>query len=315
MPILARTGIRPGFLLGALGVLCLLAGPSRAAYTPTFSVPLNGFSTNDDPSDPDYDPNFQHPIGELGFFFFQGGDCATDRICLDLAIQNATATAPAGQTGVQSSRMVSAGFDVPGLWDGSQFLDSPPAFGGLSLANPATDYISNPSGYGSDPLNTRPGAFTQLEVNGNIPGLASFDLCPGISDCLSGGSPNTGLANGESTIVRFLFSYDTSDPAVTPSSVADAFLTYYQDVDGRHTGGRWKAITYTYCVSDSDPSSCTVVTDASDKIAGGPPQPPGPPEDKVPGPLPLMGAAAAFGFSRRLRHRIAAGRERVPSLL
>lgn len=27
----------------------------------------------------------------------------------------------------------------------------------------------------------------------------------------------------------------------------------------------------------------------------------------VPGPLPLMGAAAAFGFSRRLRHRVGLG--------
>lgn len=30
----------------------------------------------------------------------------------------------------------------------------------------------------------------------------------------------------------------------------------------------------------------------------------GPPGDKVPGPLPLLGAGAAFGFSRRLRRRI-----------
>jgi hypothetical protein len=31
----------------------------------------------------------------------------------------------------------------------------------------------------------------------------------------------------------------------------------------------------------------------------------------VPGPLPLMGAATAFGFSRRLRSRIAAARPRA----
>ena len=28
------------------------------------------------------------------------------------------------------------------------------------------------------------------------------------------------------------------------------------------------------------------------------------PASEVPGPLPILGAGAAFGFSRRLRHRI-----------
>lgn len=33
----------------------------------------------------------------------------------------------------------------------------------------------------------------------------------------------------------------------------------------------------------------------------------------VPGPLPLLGAAAAFGFSRRLRHRVSLSRSNSPS--
>jgi hypothetical protein len=36
--------------------------------------------------------------------------------------------------------------------------------------------------------------------------------------------------------------------------------------------------------------------------------PGGSPTDKVPGPLPLLGAGAAFGFSRRLRTRVLAAR-------
>jgi len=41
-------------------------------------------------------------------------------------------------------------------------------------------------------------------------------------------------------------------------------------------------------------------------------EPPGPPEEsQVPGPLPLLGAATAFGFSRKLRYRIAAGERRT----
>jgi hypothetical protein len=37
-------------------------------------------------------------------------------------------------------------------------------------------------------------------------------------------------------------------------------------------------------------------------------QQPGTPPDRVPGPLPLLGAGAAFGFSRRLRTRVLAAR-------
>ena len=305
MAYFAKAGVRPSLLCTALGLLIASAGPVSAAYSPDFVVPLDGYSTNTDPT-------FQHPIGELGFSFISGGvnSCTLTMLCLDLSIKNATATAPANTTGVQSSRMVSAGFDVPGLWDGTQFLPSPPSFGGLKFTNPAANFISNPSVYAGDDLNGRPGAFSQLDVNGDIPGLATFDLCPGISDCLSQGSPNSGLANGESTIVRFMFDYDGTTPV---SDISNAFFTYYEDVDARHTGGRWKAINYTYCVPDSDPLSCTVVEGASDKIAGGPPTDPNvPPEgDQVPGPLPLMGAATAFGFSRKLRHRIATGQRRI----
>jgi hypothetical protein len=40
-------------------------------------------------------------------------------------------------------------------------------------------------------------------------------------------------------------------------------------------------------------------------FVGNPPAPPGTP---VPGPLPLFGAAAAFGYSRRLRRRVNSSR-------
>lgn len=291
----ATSALRAAFFSTACGVLVATAAPA-SAFTPDFIVPLNGYSTNTDPT-------FQHPIGELGFLFFEGGECTMGMICLDLSIKNATATAPPNTTGVQSSRMVSAGFDLPGVWDGTQFQPYPPGFGGLTFTNPATNFISDPAAYASDPLNTRPGAFDQLSINGDIPGLATFDLCPGISDCLSDGSPNAGLANGEATIVRFLFGADGS---ATAADVSQAFLAYYADLDARHTGGRWKALNYTYCPEDG--SECLVVEGASDKIAGGPPETPGPTEDQVPGPLPLLGAATAFGFSRKLRQRIAADR-------
>jgi hypothetical protein len=42
-------------------------------------------------------------------------------------------------------------------------------------------------------------------------------------------------------------------------------------------------------------------------------QPPTPSTSSVPGPLPLLGAAAAFGFSRKLRKRIKVTRTTAPT--
>jgi hypothetical protein len=139
MASFAKAGMRPGLLCTALGLLIASAAPVSAAYTPDFFVPLDGYSTESDPT-------FQHPIGELGFYFFNGGGCASTMLCLDLSIKNATDTALANTTGVQSSRMVSAGFDIPGVWDGTQFLPAPPGFGGLKFTSPTTNFISNPGG-------------------------------------------------------------------------------------------------------------------------------------------------------------------------
>ncbi|MCS5700132.1 hypothetical protein NZK32_13900 [Cyanobium sp. FGCU-52] len=133
----ATSALRAAFFSTACGVLVATAAPA-SAFTPDFIVPLNGYSTNTDPT-------FQHPIGELGFLFFEGGECTMGMICLDLSIKNATATAPPNTTGVQSSRMVSAGFDLPGVWDGTQFQPYPPGFGGLTFTNPATNFISDPA--------------------------------------------------------------------------------------------------------------------------------------------------------------------------
>jgi hypothetical protein len=106
-----------------------------------------------------------------------------------------------------------------------------------------------------------------------------------------------------------MFDYDVT---TSVSDISNAFFTYYEDVNARHTGGRWKALNYTYC-PDSNPLNCKVVKGSSDKIAGGPLTDPNAPTEgtQVPGPLPLMGAATAFAFSRKLRHRIATGQRRT----
>ena len=60
-------------------------------------------------------------------------------------------------------------------------------------------------------------------------------------------------------------------------------------------------------ISDADLVNATIGSGAfavaGSVIVGTPPLPP------APAPLPLLGAAAAFGYSRRLRQRLAAGRQ------
>jgi len=245
-----------------------------------------------------------HPTGRLGFAFFgdEDNDCDTDKICLDLSVGNTTQTANVGAYGIQSSRMVSAGFDVPGY--------PPPGFGGLSFIGKDFGFISNPLVYTIDQVyNSSQGVFTDLDVTGTgLPGLTTLDLCAGaVNTCQSGGSPQEGLANGESTVVRLIFDYDQS---TSVGDIADAFYTFYRDgVSEMHTAGRWQAIKY--CLQNGECPD----EEGSDKISGGTPDgpnPPGPREEEVPGPLPLMGAVAAFGFSRRLRHRIAVEQKRAP---
>lgn len=292
-------------LRGAFGLFCFAALPIAStaahaasppyAYTPQFQLDLSAdfFSS-------ETDPDFQHPSGQLSFAFYdlQANACPVDKTCLDLAVSNTTPTADANTTGVQSSRMVSAGFDIPGLFDlgSGTYTPPPPAFAGLQLVAYIPNTGASPGDlYAANPLNNRPGAFANLEVNAALPPLPDFDLCPGISNCLSSGSPNSGLANGDSTIVRLVFSSD----GTSASSIADAFASYYEDVAARHTAGRWKAIDY--CRA---PGDC--VEGASDKLAGGPPDPLSPPEDTpVPAPIPLLGAAMAFRSTRRLRQRLA----------
>ena len=268
-------------------------------YTPDFTVTTqSGFSSEQTAT--------VHPYGEIGFSFNTGGakGCASSYLCLDLAINNATQTAGPSVVGVQSSRMVSAGFDIPGKLAGGVYLNSPPSFAGMQFSS----YIANTYTAGiydkspQNPLNSRPGAFDTLNQSSPLPPFQSFDLCPGISStCLSQGAPNSGLANGESTIVRVQFSYDGT---TSVQDIINAFQAYYSvgvDTVNSHVAGRWKALDF--CENVGGVIRC--VTGESDKIGMGVdnPEPPIDPES-VPGPLPILGAVSAFGYSRRLRLRL-----------
>jgi hypothetical protein len=114
-----------------------------------------------------------------------------------------------------------------------------------------------------------------------------------------GGSSSDGLKADESTAVRFTLASNV--PTVdTAEEVAQSFFDLFNS---------WDATT--------DPNAPQVALrfenattskgggGPSEKVGGLPRTPSRTPANGVPGPLPILGAATAFGFSRRVRRRIA----------
>ncbi|MCP9930879.1 hypothetical protein KBY82_08785 [Cyanobium sp. AMD-g] len=155
-----------------------------------------------------------------------------------------------------------------------------------------------------DPLSS---PFTERYTPDKLGGIGDFSFCArstGGSNC-NGGNPQAGLADGESAKVRFtlasnLASVDSAE-AVT-KSFFDLFNTWNPDPNapkdkdnGAQVALRFQQVTTTDGISGQ-----------SEKVGGRPGNPPEAPGDDVPGPLPVLGVATAFGFSRKLRRRITA---------
>jgi hypothetical protein len=108
------------------------------------------------------------------------------------------------------------------------------------------------------------------------------------------------LANGASTTVG---TFTLSSSLTTATAYRDAFVAMFQPPSG--SAGTFDG-NYFVRFKAIEPGS----TGGSDKVwatsittgGGGDPGP----GDAVPGPLPLLGAGAAFGYSRKLRRRMKA---------
>jgi hypothetical protein len=145
--------------------------------------------------------------------------------------------------------------------------------------------------------------FTETFTNANLGGVGTFSFCARSTDgqnC-NGGQPKEGWADGTSTQVQFrlasnLSSVDTADKVA--KSFYDLFSTWIPDPDAEDAKGAQVALRF------QQVTTSTGTPGASEKV-GGLPKPPQGPGDEVPGPLPVLGAATAFGFSRKLRRRIA----------
>ncbi|MEA5389733.1 hypothetical protein VB738_00535 [Cyanobium gracile UHCC 0139] len=119
-----------------------------------------------------------------------------------------------------------------------------------------------------------------------------------------GGSGNTkfGIADGITKSVRFTIASNRSD-INTASLVAQSFFDLFDSIDYSDNGDYKNA---PIALRFQSVTTASGARGKSDKVAGVPKRPPQAPSDEVPGPVPMLGAATAFAFSRRLRRRIAA---------
>jgi hypothetical protein len=149
---------------------------------------------------------------------------------------------------------------------------------------------------------TASSAFDAVVNPGNFPPLGSFAICVSAADpgCLAGGDPNSGLANGQAATPAGTFSLSSTTLSGS-TAFRDAFVNLFQTAEFNPFAARFKGIEGGR--GGSDKLTGVLCTQPNDCL---PPPPPGP-GDAVPGPLPVLGAAAAFGFSRRLRHRVKSG--------
>ncbi|WP_156818481.1 hypothetical protein [Cyanobium gracile] len=180
---------------------------------------------------------------------------------------------------VGTSKLVGTGFDIPSATSSPSF--SPP----ITVANATS--IPN---WG-------------INTGDSLPPFGQFDICVTTNDpngtTLSGcdaGAQVFGLSNGQNQNVA-TFNFTGLSNTASATDYRNAFASLFTTAPDNSFVMRFKNVDIP-----------GVVTDGSDKIlatsierGGNGDQAPG---DSVPGPLSVFGAAAAFGYSRKLRQRI-----------
>ncbi len=234
-------------------------------------------------------------------FSFKKKDPLDSKYILDLTIQN-TSQVP----GSPSGRLTAFAFNVPGASKKNpdfKLLEYEPlisnfgdVFGASTVRGAEVNVENNKILKFPDRTPRSTAAYAPF---------SNFTFCArddGQKNCHGGsGNTNFGLADGEKTSVRFTLSSNLANinsASLVAQSFYDLFKfrTFTEDGDYKtaQIALRFQSVT-----------TSTGRTNKSDKVAGYPSLPPQGPGDEVPGPLPILGAATAFAFSRKLRHRIA----------
>ncbi len=269
----------------ALGCLAgLLAGASPANAFTSFDVIF-------DSSIPFTSTESTGVTGKMTFSFTKNSPDPSDNVyTLDLGIFN---TSPVGVN--PTGTLVGFGLNVPGTSSepGVKLLSYNPLGSGFGDVFGATNNTKATVGDNSTLV------FTPDANIGN-PGFEPFKnitFCARDSgnNCVGGKADQTGLADGESTSVRFTLA--ALSPDLTSSTeVANSFYKLFST---------WVPSLATENDTQVALRFQQVNGDGSEKVGGIPKKPPEAPGDTVPGPLPVLGAATAFAFSRKLRRRIA----------
>lgn len=235
--------------------------------------------------------------GKMTFSFIKldPTNAADNRYTLDLNIQN---TSPV--SGNPSGTLTAFAFNVPGTTSSPDFK--------LLTYNPLASNFGDVWGASTSGAERNVSNNQILNFPTATPSRAayapfgSFTFCArDTGNSCHGGSQNgTGLTDGQSALVRFTLASNKSSinsATLVAQSFFDLFnsRTFTNDGDFKNAqvALRFQNVTTT-----------SGARGKSDKVAGVPRKPPRSPGDPVPGPLPVLGAATAFAFSRRLRRRI-----------
>jgi hypothetical protein len=216
--------------------------------------------------------------GVSAAFTFSNFTSTAGQVSFDFTFENLGTTS--------SSKLGGVGFDLlPGL----TFLS-----GGVSGSNILSSYNANGT------------AYEDVFAPGALGGLSTYDIAlqavgtpDGTPQYISnanqfngtGEGVQTALSNNQSATVKFTF---TSSLGLDAAATEQAYFDFFKANAPNAAGARFQSIV-------GSPVS------TSDKIGSGQPTlggGGGTPGDSVPGPLPLFGAAAAFGYSRKLRRRL-----------
>jgi hypothetical protein len=224
-----------------------------------------------------FDGSYSGVTGTMNFVFGDAGDSNANTYTLDLTIKN-TSSAP-----ITSSSLTGFGFDTP-------------------------------TGVSSLLYNRNGTNFYQATDSLTIEPAPSFNFCastdnnPNNGTNCGSGSATLGLANGQEAKVKYTFNFAGLTPTV--GDVSTAFFNLFNGVTISPPPNDDTAVSSSVVLAARFQAiNSATETGGSDKITGKPKDKPDDgPGDAVPGPLPVLGAAAAFAQSRRLRRRLAEAR-------
>lgn len=214
--------------------------------------------------------------GTMDFLFGDAGDSNANTYTLDLTIKN-TSGAP-----ITSSSLTGFAFDTP---TGVSSL--------LYNRNGTNFYQAEDTSISPAPL---------------FSFCAGTDNNPNNGTQCGAGSTSLGLQNGQAATVKYTFSFAGANPAV--GDVSTAFFNLFNGLQVTTPPNGTQAVNSTVVLAARFQAINSPTQDGgSDKVTGKPrDKPDDGPGDAVPGPLPVLGAAAAFVQSRRLRRRLASAR-------